>query len=209
MEIKKTESRIPRYEFRSFGQNFEMAHYRMSRLSQPVPEELWKRMSDEIYIISTTNNINNIKIREGQLEVKTLIRTVEGLEQWDPLMDGRFPVSSDIFLPIFQALNVKVPMSEKSKYTIDEFLQIIRNNPYLQAIRVKKERQEYLVNDTICEYAQVWINGAGVKTISVESNNIEDIKRTISQIGLTGIENINYLEAMKRVTGIIDKPLAN
>ena len=29
------------------------------------------------------------------------------------------------------------------------------------------------------------------------------------QVGLEGVENINYLQAIKRVIGMIDKPLAN
>ena len=53
------------------------------------------------------------------------------------------------------------------------------------------------------------INGAKVMTINSESTEIEDIKKTISEIGLEGVENINYLQAIKRVIGMSDKPLAN
>ena len=38
---------------------------------------------------------------------------------------------------------------------------------------------------------------------------IEDIKKTIKDVGLEGVENINYLQAIKRVIGMSDKPLAN
>ena len=38
---------------------------------------------------------------------------------------------------------------------------------------------------------------------------IEDIKKTIADCGLEGVENINYLQAIKRVIGMSDKPLAN
>ncbi len=66
-----------------------------------------------------------------------------------------------------------------------------------------------MVNDTICEYGVVLINGARVVTINSESTEVDDIKKTIREIGLEGIENINYLQAIKRVTGMINKPLAN
>ena len=49
----------PRFEFRTFGQDFTKAIERMARLSVPVPEKVWERHSDEIYIISRTNDINN------------------------------------------------------------------------------------------------------------------------------------------------------
>ena len=36
----------PRFEFRTFGQNFDNANKRMARLSMPVPEKVWERHSD-------------------------------------------------------------------------------------------------------------------------------------------------------------------
>ncbi|NMD15485.1 MAG: hypothetical protein GYA75_01625, partial [Bacteroidales bacterium] len=74
----------PRFEFRSFGQNFDNAAFRMSRLSVPVPENVWERHSDEIYIISRTNDVNNTKIRDGKMDIKTLVNISHGLEQWNP-----------------------------------------------------------------------------------------------------------------------------
>lgn len=80
----------PRFEFRSFGQNFDNAHFRMSRLSEPIPEKVWERHSDEIYILSAKNDVNNTKIRNGKMDIKTYVQTVDGLEQWNPLMKGSF-----------------------------------------------------------------------------------------------------------------------
>ena len=57
--------------------------------------------------------------------------------------------------------------------------------------------------------AEVLINGASVVTVNSESTEIEDIKKTIADLGLTGVENINYLQAIKRVIGWIGKDLAN
>ncbi len=66
-----------------------------------------------------------------------------------------------------------------------------------------------MVNDTICEYGIVTVNGARIMTINSESTEVDDIKKTLRDIGLEGIENINYLQAIKRVIGMINKPLAN
>ena len=85
-ELKIGEQSKPRFEFRSFGQCFCNAHKRMARLSVPVPEKVWERSSDEIYIISAKNDINNTKIRDGKMDIKTYVQTVDGLEQWNPLM---------------------------------------------------------------------------------------------------------------------------
>ena len=209
-EIKIGEQSKPRFEFRSFGQNFDEAHKRMARFSVPVPEKVWERHSEEIYILSRTNDINNTKIRDGKMDIKTYVQTVHGLEQWNPLMKGEFPIQASVLKEeVFPAFQVEMPELKKETYTYDEFMEIIHNHPDLQAVNVKKQRFGYMVNDTICEYGIVLINGARVVTINSESTEVEDIKKTMKDIAAEELENINYLQAIKRVIGMIDKPLAN
>lgn len=200
----------PRFEFRTFGQCFCNAHKRMARLSAPVPEKVWERRSDEIYIISRANDTNNTKIRDGKMDIKTLVRTVDGLEQWNPLMKGEFPIQRSVLeKEVFPAFMVEMPALTKETYTYEEFIRMIEAHPDLAAVRVHKQRFGYMVNDTICEVGNVLINGAKVVTINSESTEIEDIKKTMADVGLTGVENINYLQAIKRVIGMSSKPLAN
>jgi hypothetical protein len=200
----------PRFEFRSFGQNFDEAHHRMARLSVPVPEKVWERHSDEIYILSRTNDINNTKVRDGKMDIKTYIKTVDGLEQWNPLMKGEFPIAVEVLAnEVFTAFRVEMPDFDQDSYTFGEFIHLMQIHPDLQAVRVHKQRFGYMVNNTICEYGVVLINGARVVTINSESTEITDIKKTISDLKIEGVENINYLQAIKRVIGMINKPLAN
>jgi len=208
--LKIGEISKPRFEFRSFGQNFDNAHFRMARLSVPVPEKVWERHSDEIYIMSRTNDLNNTKIRDGKMDIKTYVQTVDGLEQWNPLMKGEFPMKAEMLKnEVFPAFQVEMPALEKEEYSYEEFIDMINNHPDLQAVRVHKQRFGYMVNNTICEYGLVLINGARLVTVNSESTEVEDIKKTITDLGLEGVENINYLQAIKRVIGMIDKGLAN
>jgi len=200
----------PRFEFRSFGQNFDKAHFRMARLSTPIPEKVWERHSDEIYIISRTNDINNTKIRDGKMDIKTYVQTVDGLEQWNPLMKGEFPIKAEVLVnEVFPAFMVEMPVLENDIITYEEFIEMIRKHPDLAAVKVHKQRLGYMVNNTICEFGEVLINGAKIVTINSESTEVEDILKTVKDVGLEGVENINYLQAIKRVIGMIDKPLAN
>jgi len=209
-ELKIGEISKPRFEFRTFGQNFDKAAHRMARLSQPIPEKVWERYSDEIYILSRTNDINNTKVRDGLMDIKTYVQTVDGLEQWNPLMKGEFPIKASVLKnEVFPAFQVQMPELKKDVYTFDEFMEMIYNHPDLAAVRVHKQRFGYMVNNTICEYGEVLINGARVVTINSESTEVKDIKKTIKEVGLEGVENINYLQAIKRVIGMINKPLAN
>jgi hypothetical protein len=209
-ELKIGEISKPRFEFRSFGQDFEAAAKRMARLSMPVPEKVWERYSDEIYILSRTNDINNTKVRDGKMDIKTYVQTVDGLEQWNPLMKGEFPIQASVLKnEVFPAFQVTTPELTQDVYSFDEFMEIINTHPDLAAVKVHKQRFGYMVNNTICEYGEVLINGARVMTINSESTEVDDIKKTVKDIGLEAVENINYLQAIKRVIGMINKPLAN
>ncbi len=200
----------PRFEFRTFGQDFSEQEFRMSRLSVPVPEKVWERSSDEIYIMSRTNDNNNTKIRDGKMDIKTFITEDKGLEQWNPLMKAEFPIpAATLKDEVYPAFQVETPNFEKDSYTLEEFLAMIDRHPDLQAVKVNKQRFGYMVNDTICEVGNVTINGAMVMTINSESTELDDILKTMEDVGLTDCENINYLQCIKRVIGWIDKDLAN
>ncbi|PID81760.1 hypothetical protein CSB20_01290 [bacterium DOLZORAL124_64_63] len=208
-ELKIGEVSKPRFEFRSFGRDFDEEAYRMSRLSIPVPEKVWERESDEIYIMSRANDINNTKIRDGKMDIKTFVTEEDGLEQWNPLMKAAFPIpAATLRDQVFPAFQVDVPELDQAEYSLEQFLEMIRKHPDLQAVKVHKERYGYMVNDTICEVGHVLINGAEVMTINSESTEIPDILKTMEDVGLTGVENINYLQCIKRVIGWIDKDLA-
>ncbi len=209
-KLKVGETSKPRFEFRSFGQDFSNAADIMAKSSAPVPDKVKERHSDEIYILSRTNDINNTKIRNGKMDIKTYVQTVDGLEQWNPLMKGEFPISKETLeQDVFPAFHVEMPKLEESTYSMEEFLNMINEHPDLQAVKVHKHRFGYMVNNTICEFANVLINGAKVVTINSESTEVDDIKKTLTNVGLEGVENINYLQVIKRVIGMIDKPLAN
>ena len=104
---------------------------------------------------------------------------------------------------------------------LDDRKQIPEEN--LRALRYAAEKGVHLVPATgrlLCAIPEqlaalpfiryhILINGAKVVTINSESTEIEDIKKTIADCGLEGVENINYLQAIKRVIGMSDKPLAN
>ena len=209
-EMKIGEISKPRFEFRTFGQNFDESAKLMARLSGPVPQKVWERESDEIYILSKTNDINNTKIRDGKMDIKTYVQTVDGLEQWNPLMKGEFPISKETLeKDVFPAFMVEMPALTQDTYTLEEFLAMIDAHKDLQGVKVNKQRFGYMVNNTLCEVGNVLINGAKVVTINSESTELDDIKKTMKDCKIDGCENINYLQVIKRIIGWINKPLAN
>jgi len=144
------------------------------------------------------------------MDIKTFVKSVDGLEQWNPLMKGEFPISKKVLEnDVFPAFMVDMPALEKETYTTEEFLEMVEAHRDLQTVRVHKERYGYMVNDTLCEVADVLINGAHIVSINSESTEVEDIKKTMADLGVSDVENINYLQAIKRIIGWTNKTLAN
>ncbi|MFP4470815.1 MAG: hypothetical protein ACLFPE_09030 [Bacteroidales bacterium] len=200
----------PRYEFRTFGQNFGAVIQKMKSLTEPVPEKFRSRRSQEVYIISSITSDYNVKIRDQKLDIKKLIGQRDGFEQWKPLAKAEFPLSQDFLAgELFPALQVEIPDLIELSYSLNSLLKMVQMHPELLKVRVKKHRFGFMVNGTICEYADVLVNGALVGTVSTESEDINKLKETVRDLEMITFENINYLRAIKRICGMDDHALAN
>jgi len=200
----------PRFEFRTFGRNFENEISRMKELSASFTEAEIAKDSNEIYIVSELNDIYNTKIRDNQFDIKFLVKTLKGFEQWKPIFKAEFPISSSLVINEINPI-LKIKLMEKSikNFTRVEFLKHIASQPELVVVEVTKKRFAFQVNQSICEWAFVAINGVELYTISAESEDVDDLNATVKAIGLDQFENINYLQGIKRTTGLLDKPVAN
>ncbi|MEZ4997002.1 MAG: hypothetical protein R2758_05915 [Bacteroidales bacterium] len=122
------------------------------------------------------------------MDIKTYVQTVDGLEQWNPLMKGEFPIKASVLAnEVFPAFQVTMPELTKDEYTFDEFMEMIYAHPDLAAVKVHKQRFGYMVNNTICEYGAVLINGAKVVTINSGIELEVDTRKTIKDIGLRAL----------------------
>jgi hypothetical protein len=101
-----------------------------------------------------------------------------------------------------------MPALTRDSYSLDEYIsEIIKPHPQLAAVHVFKRRYAFTINGCIAEIGDVWINGAHVATANLESVDVEAILEGMKMTGLDSYENINYLQAIKRVIGMIDNPI--
>ena len=63
-------------------------------------------------------------------------------------------------------------------------------------------RWGFTIEGIICEYAQVWFNGAMVESACAESENYAGMKAVVEGLGIASMPNTNYLRAAKRVVGM-------
>lgn len=197
-----------RFEFRSFAQDLDAVRRRLEALTVPLPDAIRERQSSEVYVVSRASDVHSVKVRGGKLDIKTWVTTVDGLEQWHPLAKFAFPLGAAVLHDeVFPALGVAPPALPDAEYDLERFLALARAHPALVVVRVQKRRFAYLVHGTICEYAEVLVNGARVVTVSIESTDLAAIRQAMEATGMAGLENINYLQAIKRVIGLSATPL--
>ncbi len=208
--IKIGETSKPRFEFRTFGNNFTALHKVMEKLSTPVPTDLQIRITYEVYILSKNLNDINIKIRNNMLDVKKLIGRKDNLEQWDSIMKYDFPIPANLIIEeILPMFKIVIPILKMDSFDEKQFISVVRRNKELIAFPVHKKRYAYCIKRSICEFAEVTIGDEKLFTVSVESIDSVEVINTIKKLKLNIFENINYVEAIKRVKGLISKPLAN
>lgn len=192
----------PRAEFRVFGQN----------VIRGVQERMWdagatlqkaRRMPAETYFLSRHTDEANVKVRDRLLDIKVKTgATPEGYEIFQPAGKFEFPVSKADLSTILSHL--KAPMLlDAATYTIDDFVRLARAGADLVPVTIEKMRYGFTVGGVICEYAQVWLNGAMIETACCESEDYMAMKHAVEALGLAVMENTSYIRAAKRVTGMI------
>ena len=154
---------VPRAEFRVFGQG----------VIDIVKERMWngktvlfqaRRMPAETYFLSANTDEANVKVRDGLLDIKVKVgETPEGYEIFQPRGKFQFPVKRADLATILSHLKVSLPLDQDS-YTIDSFVAMARKHPELCPVAVEKMRFGFTIDGIICEYAQVWFNGALVES---------------------------------------------
>jgi len=192
---------VPRAEFRVFGPG----------VVDLVKEKMWngktvlfqaRKMPAETYFLSTRTNEANVKVRDGLLDIKTKVgETPEGYEIFQPRGKFQFPVKKADLATILTNLKVEMALGQDT-YTIDEFITIARRHPEMTAVSVEKMRYGFTIDGVICEYAQVWFNGAMVESACAESEKYDAMKTVVEGLGLSAMKNTNYLRAAKRVVGM-------
>ena len=195
---------VPRAEFRVFGPG----------VIDLVKAKMWngktvlfqaRKMPAETYFLSARTDDANVKVRDGLLDIKTKVgETPEGYEIFQPRGKFQFPVKKTDLATILANLGIEMPL-DRDTYTIDEFIGMARRHPDMAVVSVEKMRYGFTIDGVICEYAQVWFNGALVESACAESENYEGMKQVVEGLGLAGMPNTNYLKAAKRVVGMVER----
>lgn len=196
VSIAVKQSITARYEFRIFGDDCRAIGERVAQMATQQGEE----QRTDTYILATSVDNQNCKIREGHLEMKSLLGEDAGLEQWQPMLDELFPVRAtwlrDEFFPV---LDHMVPPLLREGYTVRQFLdEVIAPHPTLNSLLVFKHRRLFALDECRIEVGTVHITQKlPIYTVALEAQQVPLVQETRTMLGLQNYANTNYVEMLK------------
>lgn len=198
-----TAMNAPRAEFRVFGQGLiEQLQPRMYNGRTVLLQA--RRMPPEVYLLSVAGEDANVKLRAGLLDIKLKVgETAEGYEIFEPRAKFELPIAQADLATTFEWLGARPPLTQQ-RYDSAQLLALARADAALRLVTVEKMRHGFSIDGIVCEFAQVWFNGALIETACVESTDLASMRRVIAELGLAELPNTSYLRAAKRVVGLLD-----
>ena len=190
---------IPRWEWRTFGEEFGAAEENIKAYECTRSME-----SSEVYILSKKSG-ENVKIRDSLMDIKVLRAFENDLEQWFPIMKATFPIGTEEAQEVFKAAGVDFDPQGDTEWDYEEFIaKMVDSNSDLKAVGVFKKRYGYKIDGATVELADLTIDGKAIRTTAVEDADPELVTTLVAKLGLSGYENISYIKAMRRMVGFED-----
>jgi exopolyphosphatase/guanosine-5'-triphosphate,3'-diphosphate pyrophosphatase len=190
---------IPRWEWRTFGDNFKGAGNPFASYAGGGPKD-----SDETYFLSPATS-ENVKVRDGLMDIKKFQRAnTDGLEQWKPVMKHGFPLPADKVKTVFEILGVPTPTLARTEYTEQQLVDELMMPAGVRVVNVHKTRTRYTVEGCMAELADVTVDGKKTTTIAMELEDAAQVIATVRKLGLDRYENVSYPKGLKRLVVIGD-----
>jgi exopolyphosphatase/guanosine-5'-triphosphate,3'-diphosphate pyrophosphatase len=189
---------IPRWEWRTFGDNFGSAE---TLLAANEPERAQE--SDEIYVLSQERDAS-VKVRDDLMDVKQLEAVNDdGLEQWRPVLKNAFPLGTADVATMLIALGVDAPGATRDAYTLEQLLtEVIEPNDSLFAIAVHKRRAHYGFGGCMTELSEITAGGGSTRTIVVEGEDPHLVFAAVQELGLADRANVCLARGLKTMLGL-------
>lgn len=185
----------PRFEFRVWGGQVDDAAALLKDSANVLgaPGD-----SAGTYVVALTRSDVNTKIRGGLVDIKVLHAVVEGCEQWFPWTEAEFPLAAALVEAWLPGLGVSGMTPERRTYDFEQFLdEVVRTEPALHAVGVDKVRQRFDVEGCLAEMAQVTVENQELRTLAIESTDLDALVEMRRRLGLEGMPNVNYPAALK------------
>jgi exopolyphosphatase/guanosine-5'-triphosphate,3'-diphosphate pyrophosphatase len=188
---------VPRWEWRTFGQEFGAAEPRLAALATENVQT-----SEEVYLLPAGSDAN-VKVRDGLLDIKLLERVdSDGLEQWHPVLKQPFPLAASDVARIRAALGLPAKPSSAPAPSLESLLgSLAAPDQPVRVVNVKKTRARYHVQGCTAELTDVIADGLKVRTVAIEDPDPAKVIGAVRSLGLERYPNTSYPRGLKQLIG--------
>jgi exopolyphosphatase/guanosine-5'-triphosphate,3'-diphosphate pyrophosphatase len=192
-----SETIIPRWEWRTFGERFGDADRRLAPLATAPAQ-----VSDELYLLGHGTEAS-VKVRDGLMDVKRLERVdVHGLEQWRPVMKAPFPLSRDDVAVVLDALGAAIPL-EQPAYALEQLVALVgAQRDDLPTVEVHKRRVRLTFGGCTGELSELRSEHGATRTLALESEDADLVTAAVRDLGLASRHNISVPRELKALAGL-------
>jgi exopolyphosphatase / guanosine-5'-triphosphate,3'-diphosphate pyrophosphatase len=189
---------VPRWEWRTFRQDFGSAEPRFAALA---PDKV--QQSAEVYVLVVDSDAN-VKFRDNLLDIKQLERVNDdGLEQWRPLLKEPFPLAPATVAPVRAALGLAAVLTYGDAITLEALVGGLEPaDANIRTVLVTKTRTRYRVHGCIAEVTDVVADGKKVRTAAIEDEDPDKVMAAVRAMELDRYPNINYPRGLKQLIGM-------
>jgi exopolyphosphatase/guanosine-5'-triphosphate,3'-diphosphate pyrophosphatase len=179
----------PRWEWRTFGEQFGGAEERLGAME---PERVVE--SDETYVLSA-DGVDAVKVRDGLMDVKHLERVDEdGLELWKPVLKSPLPISAADARAVLAALRVPAPLDRD---TYDLAGLVSAADGAIRAVGVHKTRRHVTIGGCMAELTDIRAGDRSTRTIAIESDDPARVVAAVRELGLGSRPNVNVPQGLR------------
>ena len=193
----------PRWEFRVWDDDLQALKRSLEDLG------IQGRSIDgtELYLVSSTTDECNAKIRAGLLDVKRLLTEARGLQQWTPMLKAPFPLDAPTIAACLLCLRAEPSRLTRSAYTALEFLgEVVAASRILAPVSIYKRREIFDLDGCQAEFAAVTFPtrpDATVRhSVAIESVDADRVIELASSLGVQSRPNRSYVQEIKRLMHI-------
>jgi hypothetical protein len=185
----------PMWAWRTFGDRFTHVE---TLVAAAAPRF---QLTQDTYIVCNGSDVNTT-IRDAQLEVMVRLQAAHGLELWSRALRARFPIGAGVIRRLFAEWGLLSPALGRDEYTQREFLsEVIALTPQCHIIDVEKQHRGTALFGCAVEAATLKAGDRQFSTVAVEAAEPDDVLGALSALALSDRENLNYVKALKRLTG--------
>ncbi len=161
------------------------------------------RESSDVYFVSRRDRRHNVKIRDGQLDIKVLLEVQHGMERWHPLPCLDFPLTDAVLAEVVApALGLDLQLPPGAGESAQRLARTLAGHvDGVVVVELFKRRFGFLIDGCIAEYSEVTMNGATIHTACVESVGLAQVRRVVAEIGLDAYPNTSYPSVLRSITG--------